>query len=153
MNCPFCGADDTRVINSRVAATGDSVRRRRECQTCHRRFTTFEYVEQFELVVTKRSGAREPFSLQKLTAGLQKSCEKRPVSPQVIDRMVRNIERTLMTEADREVSSEEIGRHVLKELKDVDHVAYLRYASVYKQFHDLQDFNTEIRSLLKTDQV
>ncbi len=151
MNCPFCGADDTRVINSRVAATGDSVRRRRECQACHRRFTTFEYVEQFELVVTKRNGQREPFSLQKLTSGLQKSCEKRPVSAQTIDRMVRNIERTLMTEADQEVASEEIGRLVLKELKDVDHVAYLRFASVYKQFHDLQDFNAEIRSLLKTD--
>jgi transcriptional repressor NrdR len=153
MNCPFCGADDTRVINSRVAATGDSVRRRRECQSCHRRFTTFEYVEQFELVVTKRNGAREPFSLQKLESGLQKACEKRPVSPQTIDKMVRNIERTLMTEADREVSSEEIGRLVLKELKEVDHVAYLRFASVYKQFHDLQDFNAEIRSLLKTDQA
>jgi transcriptional repressor NrdR len=151
MNCPFCGADDTRVINSRVAATGDSVRRRRDCQSCHRRFTTFEYVEQFELVVTKRNGQREPFSLQKLTSGLQKSCEKRPVSAQTIDRMVRNIERTLMTEADQEVTSEEIGRLVLKELKDVDHVAYLRFASVYKQFHDLQDFNAEIRSLLKTD--
>jgi transcriptional repressor NrdR len=151
MNCPFCGADDTRVINSRVAATGDSVRRRRECQSCHRRFTTFEYVEQFELVVNKRNGQREPFSLQKLTSGLQKSCEKRPVSAQTIDRMVRNIERALMTEADQEVASEEIGRLVLKELKDVDHVAYLRFASVYKQFHDLQDFNAEIRSLLKTD--
>lgn len=151
MNCPFCGAADTRVIDSRVSTIGDSVRRRRECQACAKRFTTFEYIEKIEMMVVKRNGAREPFVLGKVRAGIERACEKRPVAPADIDRTLRTLERDLLQLPDNEVPSEEIGKRVLRLLKDLDHVAYMRFASVYKQFHDLHDFNLEIRSLLKLD--
>jgi len=125
------------------------VRRRRECQKCSRRFTTFEYVEKTELVVVKTDGKREPFDITKLLNGLRKACEKRPVPSDVIDRVARNIERDLGQETEREISSQAIGRHVLAHLKDIDHVAYLRFASVYRKFRDLQDFNAEINELMK----
>lgn len=150
MNCPFCGAGDTRVINSRPSPAGDSVRRRRECQGCSERFTTVEYVEKVELMVIKRDGTREPFALAKVRRGIERACEKRPVSSEQIDRMTQEAERDLLNRrGERETPSEEIGRIILRLLKDADHVAYLRFASVYKQFHDLQDFNAEIQSLLK----
>jgi transcriptional repressor NrdR len=149
MNCPFCGTSDTRVVNSRPSPAGDFVRRRRECQACSRRFTTAEYVEKVEMMVVKRDGMREPFLLQKVRSGLERACEKRPVSPEQIDRMTREVEREVLSTADREVTTEHVGKIILREIKKVDHVAYVRFASVYKQFHDLQDFNAEIQSLLK----
>lgn len=151
MNCPFCGTSDTRVIDSRVAATGDSVRRRRECQACAKRFTTFEYIEKIEMMVVKRSGAREPFVLGKVRSGIERACEKRPVAPADIERALKSLERDLLQLPDAEVTTEEIGKRVLRLLRDMDHVAYLRFASVYKQFLDLHDFNLEIQSLLKMD--
>ena len=149
MNCPYCGAPDTRVVNSRPAPTGDSVRRRRECQKCSRRFTTSESIERVEVVVVKRDKTREPFDIDKLRRGVEKSCEKRAVSEEQIERVIAYVERELLTKAEREVPSERIGKLVLKRLKDLDPVAYLRYASVYKGFRDLQDFNAEIKTLLK----
>lgn len=149
MKCPFCGADDTRVINSRPSSAGDSIRRRRECQDCSRRFTTVEYVEKVDMMVVKRNGTREPFELAKVRTGIERACEKRPVSIEQIDRIVFCVEREVLQDSDKEVSTELIGKQVLHHLKTLDHVAYLRFASVYKQFHDLQDFNAEIRTLLK----
>ncbi|MCB2153637.1 transcriptional regulator NrdR [bacterium] len=149
MNCPYCGAPDTRVVNSRPSPAGDSVRRRRECQKCGRRFTTSESIERVEVVVVKRDKTREPFDIAKLRRGIEKSCEKRAVSEEQIERVITYVERDLLTKAEREVPSERIGKLVLKRLKDLDPVAYLRYASVYKGFRDLQDFNAEIKTLLK----
>ena len=149
MNCAYCGASDTRVINSRPSAAGDSIRRRRECQACSRRFTTIEYVEKVEMMVTKRDGSREPFQLKKVRDGIEKSCEKRPVSVEQIDEVVANVERDLLARNEKEIQAQEIGRIILKRLKEIDPVAYLRFASVYKQFQDLHDFNAEIKELLK----
>ena len=149
MNCPFCNFGDTRVINSRPSPAGDSIRRRRECQECHERFTTVEYVEKIERLVVKRDGKREPFELAKVRNGIEKACEKRPVSAERIDELTMEIERELTTRTEREIATEEIGKLILKGLKHTDHVAYVRFASVYKQFHDLHDFNAEIQSLLK----
>jgi len=149
MNCPFCSNADTRVINSRPSPKGDAVRRRRVCQECQKRFTTVEYVEKVELTVVKRDGTREPFELKKISQGVRRACDKRNVSADRMDDIVESIERDLLNRAEREIASEEIGKLCLRHLKDVDHVAYLRFASVYKQFQDLQDFNAEIQSLLK----
>lgn len=147
MRCPFCGAEDTRVINSRP--TAELIRRRRECQNCERRFTTVEYVEKLDIMVVKRDGTREPFELAKLRSGISRACEKRSVSAETIDEITQSIEREVFQYSDKEVPTEFIGKQVLHHLKEIDHVAYLRFASVYKQFHDLQDFNAEIRTLLK----
>jgi len=149
MKCPYCGESDTRVINSRPSTAGDSIRRRRECQACSRRFTTFEYVEKVELVVVKRDGTREPFELKKVREGLEKALEKRPVSVEQLEVIVSEVERDLLSRNEKEIESQEVGKIVLRRLKDVDPVAYLRFASVYKQFRDLHDFNAELKELLK----
>lgn len=149
MKCPFCGAPDSRVINSRPSAGGESIRRRRLCEMCKRRFTTFEVVERAPVSVVKRSGVREPFDADKLRSGIQKACEKRPVPAQAIDEVVAEIEGEAFANADREIPTEQIGRIILRRLKEIDKVAYLRFASVYKQFCDLTDFDSEIQSLLK----
>jgi transcriptional repressor NrdR len=149
MNCPFCAATDTRVINSRPSPNGDSVRRRRVCQECGKRFTTVEYIDKLEMTIIKRDDTREPFELGKVRMGIERACEKRRVSSEQIDDIVTAIERELLNRAEREIASDEIGRLCLRHLKELDHVAYLRFASVYKQFQDLQDFDAEIRTLLK----
>lgn len=151
MNCPFCQEPDTRVVNSRPSVTGDSIRRRRECKACNARFTTLEYVEKVELLVIKRDQTRELFMLQKAHAGIQRACEKRPVTSQQIDNLVAELERELLSLNIKEISSEEIGKRSLRLLKQLDPVAYLRFASVYKQFQALQDFQVEIDSLQKND--
>lgn len=149
MNCPFCQAPDTRVVNSRPSQTGDSIRRRRECQKCQERFTTVEYVEKLDLMVVKRDETREPFALQKIQSGVIRACEKRPVNMQQIEELVMEFEKELLALNIREISTEEVGKRLLKRLKQLDPVAYLRFASVYKQFQDLQDFQVEIESLNK----
>jgi len=149
MRCPFCAAEDTRVVNSRRTPTGDQVRRRRECEKCRRRFTTFEYYEPVEFIVVKRDTSREPYEQRKLRAGLQKACEKRPVGEAEVDRMVYAIEGELRNRGRREINSEEIGKLVLRKLREIDEVAYMRFASVYKQFRDLADYSREIESLMK----
>lgn len=149
MRCPICGADDTRVVNSRRTPAGDQVRRRRECEKCRRRFTTCEYYEPIEFIVVKRDQSREPYEQRKMRSGLEKACEKRPVGQDDLDRIVYAIESELRNLGSREIRSEEIGKLVLRKLREVDPVAYLRFASVYKQFRDLADYSREIESLMK----
>ena len=147
MHCPFCGADDTKVIDSRLVADGDSVRRRRECQTCGERFTTFETAELVMPRVVKSNGSREPFDEAKLRAGLQKALEKRPVSIEEIDSAMNRITHRLRATGERELGSREVGEAVMAELRSLDSIAYVRFASVYRDFQDISEFQAEIQKL------
>lgn len=147
MHCPFCGADDTKVIDSRLVAEGDSVRRRRECQTCGERFTTFETAELVMPRVVKSDGTREPFNEEKLRRGLQRALEKRPVSVEDIESAVNHIMHRLRSTGERELASRAVGEEVMAELQKIDPVAYVRFASVYRDFQDVSEFQEEIRKL------
>ena len=147
MHCPFCGADDTKVIDSLLVADGDSVRRRRECQTCGERFTTFETAELVMPRVVKSNGSREPFDEAKLRAGLQKALEKRPVSIEEIDSALNRITHRLRATGERELGSREVGEAVMAELRTLDGIAYVRFASVYRDFQDISEFQAEIQKL------
>ncbi len=147
MHCPFCGADDTKVIDSRLVAEGDSVRRRRECQTCGERFTTFETAELVMPRIVKRDGSREPFNEDKLRHGLQKALEKRPVSIEKIESSLSRIMHRLRSTGERELPSIRVGEEVMGELRKMDHVAYVRFASVYMDFQDVSEFQDEIQKL------
>lgn len=149
MKCPYCGHPETRVINSRSANAGETIRRRRACQVCEGRFTTHEVIERAEQTVIKRDRSRVPFCRENLLNGITKACRKRPVTEAQIQAIVSYVEKEAFRTPNQEVTTEQIGRLVLKRLKDIDQVAYLRFASVYKQFRDLHDFNTEIKALLK----
>lgn len=149
MRCPFCGDMDTKVIDSRLANDGDMVRRRRECVACSERFTTYESAEMVMPRVVKRDGSREPFNENNLRAGLNKALERRPVSTESVESAIHRIQRKLRATGDREVSSELIGNLVMEELRDLDHVAYVRFASVYRSFEDVQEFREEIDRLEK----
>ena len=149
MQCPYCGNVKDKVVNSRLCQNGESVRRRRECLSCRRRFTTFEVIEKIPLMVIKRDGKRETFDPQKILNGILKACEKRPVALQDMEKIVNFVEKTLYNEMDKEVSSLKIGEMILKRLKDLDHVAYVRFASVYRQFRDVSEFSDELKALLK----
>ena len=147
MKCPFCGYHDSKVIDSR--AVDERIRRRRECLQCARRFTTYESVETMPIVVIKKDMARESFDRNKLVNGLLRACEKRPVSLEEIDRMVDEIEADILNSLDREVASYRIGEMAMEKLKQVDEVAYVRFASVYRQFADINTFMNELKTLLK----
>jgi transcriptional repressor NrdR len=147
MRCPKCGNSDDRVVDSREARDGHAIRRRRECGRCNFRFTTYEIVEREELCVVKRNGVREHFSREKLLGGLKKSCEKRPVSEDLLEQSVDEIADELEQEGYREIPSSVIGAKVMRRLEAIDHVAYVRYASVYRQFEDVGEFINEIKSL------
>ena len=147
MHCPFCGADDTKVIDSRLVAEGDSVRRRRECQTCGERFTTFETAELVMPRIVKSDGTREPFNEDKLRYGLQKALEKRPVSIEEIESALNRITHRLRATGERELPSREVGEAVMAELRSLDGVAYVRFASVYRDFQDVSEFQAEIQKL------
>ena len=149
MRCPYCGSKNDSVIDSRIAKNGASVRRRRECLKCKRRFTTYEYVERIPLMVIKKDGRREPFDRQKLMNGLLKACEKRPVSVARLEKLVEEIERRLEKKHDAEVNSKEIGELVMKSLHSLDEIAYVRFASVYRQFKDVGQFVKELKKFLK----
>jgi transcriptional repressor NrdR len=149
MRCPFCKKDNDRVIDSRSSNDGQAVRRRRECLACKRRFTTYEQVEQITLYVIKKDGRREVFDREKIRRGLMTSCKKRPVSVQKIDDIVNKIEIELYQKYDREVKSKTIGNLVMRELKNLDHVAYVRFASVYRDFQDVAEFMRELQPMLK----
>lgn len=153
MHCPFCGADDTKVIDSRLVAEGDSVRRRRECQTCGERFTTFETAELVMPRLVKRDGTREPFDEEKLRRGLQRALEKRPVSVEQIESSLNRIMHRLRSTGERELPSLLVGEEVMKELREMDGVAYVRFASVYRDFQDVSEFQKEIQNLKKRDQA
>jgi len=149
MHCPFCDADDTKVIDSRLANEGYVVRRRRECQTCSERFTTFESAELVMPKLIKNDGRREPFNEDKLRAGIVRALEKRPVSDEDIESAVGRIKKRLRATGDREVTAENVGHWVMDELRDLDHVAYVRFASVYRSFEDMNAFREEIERLEK----
>ena len=149
MKCPYCGFEESKVIDSRPADEGERIRRRRECLKCSKRFTTHEVIETVPIIVVKRDKSREVFDRNKLTAGLLRACEKRPVSLTQIEHMVDNIESKLQQSLDREVTSLAIGELTMEQLKTVDEVAYVRFASVYRQFKDINTFMDELNKLLK----
>ncbi len=149
MRCPFCAHDEDKVIDSRPSEEGSAIRRRRECLSCGARFTTYEKVETVPLLVIKKDGTREPFHRDKLIAGIQKACEKRPVSTDQIDQIVDSIETSVANSLKREISSREVGEMVMERLKVIDEVAYVRFASVYRQFRDVNSFLEELNQLLK----
>ena len=147
MHCPFCATDDTKVIDSRLVAEGDAVRRRRECQACGERFTTFETDELVMPRIIKRDGVREPFNEEKLRFGLTKALEKRPVSVDDIESAVNHIKHRLRSTGERELPSLQVGEEVMTELRNLDAVAYVRFASVYRDFQDVSEFTAEVDKL------
>ncbi|WP_018982965.1 transcriptional regulator NrdR [Salinimonas chungwhensis] len=147
MFCPFCSEQETKVIDSRLVAEGHQVRRRRECMVCHERFTTFESAELVMPRVIKRDGSREPFNEDKLRAGLQRALEKRPVSTEKVEQCVLSLKSKLRATGEREVSSELLGSLIMNALRDLDKVAYVRFASVYRSFEDIREFGEEIARL------
>ncbi|MBP2635438.1 MAG: nrdR [Firmicutes bacterium] len=150
LRCPFCGVPDSKVIDSRATDEGNSIRRRRECSVCARRFTTYEVVEEIPLMVIKKDGRREMYERSKLLGGLLKACEKRPVPIQVIETAVNKVEKDIHNSAEREISTRQIGESVMQHLKEIDQVAYVRFASVYRQFADINNFMQELELLMKT---
>lgn len=150
MRCPFCGVIDSKVVDSRAADEGNSIRRRRECAACARRFTTYEVVEEIPLMVIKKDGRREMFDRGKLLGGILRACEKRPVPVKVIEIAVSKIEKDIHSSIEREVSTRQIGELVMHHLKEIDQVAYVRFASVYRQFADINNFMQELELLMKT---
>ncbi|WP_373187983.1 transcriptional regulator NrdR [Halopseudomonas sp.] len=151
MHCPFCGAHDTKVIDSRLVAEGDQVRRRRECLACQERFTTFETAELVLPRIIKGDGRRQPFDEEKLRAGMQRALEKRPVSVEQIEAAIGHIKHRLRATGEREVPAMVVGEMVMNELKQLDEVAYIRFASVYRRFQDLNQFREEIERLSRRD--
>jgi transcriptional repressor NrdR len=148
MNCPFCSHDDTRVVDSRLGKEGNNVRRRRECPECGRRFTTYERVEEMLPWVIKKDGRREAFDRSKIISGMQRACEKRPVSVEQIESMVDRLERYFQEAGEKEINASIVGEEVMKSLQQVDEVAYVRFASVYRQFKDINEFMLELKDLL-----
>ena len=149
MKCPLCGEPDTRVIDSRPTEDNSSIRRRRQCEACGKRFTTYEKVETLPLMVIKRDNTRAPYDRTKIEAGVLLACHKRPVSAQAINRLVDNVETKVFANGDREVSTKLIGQYVMEELMKIDEVAYVRFASVYRSFTDVDTFLSEIDTLKK----
>ena len=152
MKCPYCGEVESKVIDSRPADDGERIRRRRECLACQKRFTTYEIVETVPLMVVKKDKSREAFDRQKLLNGLMHACEKRPVAIGTLERAVDEIEQSLLNTLDREVTSLEIGELAMAQLKNIDEVAYVRFASVYRQFSDINTFMDELKELLSSNQ-
>ncbi len=148
MRCPFCGCEDSKVVDSRPTDEGERIRRRRECFKCSRRFTTYEIIESTPLMIIKRDNSREPFSREKLMNGLLRACEKRPVSVDDIDSVIDKVETKLYSSVEREVPSSIVGEYTMEYLKDLDEVAYVRFASVYRQFKDIHSFMNELQKLL-----
>jgi transcriptional repressor NrdR len=148
MKCPFCSHDDTRVVDSRLGKEGNNIRRRRECVECERRFTTYERVEETLPLVIKKDGRREAFDRQKIISGIQRACEKRPVSIATIEKVVDQMELTLQESGEKEVAASRIGQAVMEALQSIDEVAYVRFASVYRQFRDINEFMAELTDIL-----
>lgn len=148
MKCPYCSFEESKVIDSRSADDGERIRRRRECLHCGKRFTTHEVIETVPIIVVKRDKSREVFDRNKLTAGILRACEKRPVSIKQIEEMVNNIEAKIQSSLDREITTMQIGELAMEEIKKVDEVSYVRFASVYRQFKDINTFMEELNKLL-----
>ncbi|MBE6787529.1 MAG: transcriptional regulator NrdR [Ruminococcaceae bacterium] len=151
MNCPFCAYEESKVIDSRPTDEGQRIRRRRECLQCAKRFTTYEIIESLPIIVIKKDKSRETFNRNKIMNGLLRACEKRPVSIDMLDKMIDDIETIIQNSLDREVTSEKIGELVMEKLKGIDEVAYVRFASVYRQFKDINTFMSELNKLLSKD--
>ena len=149
MKCPYCGYEESRVVDSRPTDEGERIRRRRECINCLKRFTTYEVIESLPLIVVKKDKSRQAFDRNKLLNGMLRACEKRPVSIEVLERIVDDIETSLQNSLDREVTSQKIGELAMEKLKTVDEVAYVRFASVYRQFRDINTFMDELGKLLR----
>ena len=152
MKCPFCSSSENRVIDSRISKDGSAIRRRRECVGCGRRFTTYEFVEEVLPTAVKKDRRREPFDRTKIRAGIKKACEKRPIKTEDIERVVENVERACQGYQGDEISTTVIGEKVMKELQELDGVAYVRFASVYRQFRDVTEFLNELKGFLKTNE-
>ena len=148
MKCPFCAEIDNKVIDSRLSKDGNVIRRRRECLVCSRRFTTYEHIEEIPIMIIKKDGRREVFSRDKLRSGLQKACQKRDISMNVIEDFVDELERDLRETGEKEIPSHMLGERVMVKLHEIDDVAYVRFASVYREFKDVNDFVSELKSLL-----
>jgi len=148
MRCPYCNHTDAKVVDSRASKEGDAIRRRRECLQCGKRYTTYERIEEVAQMVVKKDGRREQFDRWKVRAGILKACEKRPVTLDQIEHLIDEVERTLFSTTDREVSTNQIGEAVMSKLKGLDEVAYVRFASVYRQFKDLNEFMDELKTML-----
>jgi transcriptional repressor NrdR len=149
MKCPFCNHPESKVIDSRESKKGLSIRRRRECIACRRRFTTYEKIEEIPYMVVKKDGTRQPFDGQKLLRGLLKACEKRPIPVRKLEEIVEEIENKVQERPDKEIKAAEIGHTVMEKLKALDKVAYVRFASVYREFKDVMEFKQELETLLK----
>ena len=152
MKCPFCGYSESKVIDSRPAEEGATIRRRRECLACQKRFTTYEIIERMPLVVVKRDGSRQSFDKVKLINGMVRACEKRPVPLQTLEQIADDIEQELQSNLEREISTVDIGEMVMARLKGVDEVAYVRFASVYRQFKDINSFMEELSKIISQKQ-
>lgn len=148
MKCPFCSFEDTRVVDSRLGREGNNIRRRRECIECERRFTTYERIEETLPLVIKKDGRREPFERQKIIGGMQRACEKRPVSIATIEQAVDQLEQHFQECGEKEIESSRIGEHIMQSLQTIDEVAYVRFASVYRQFRDINEFMAELKEIL-----
>ncbi len=149
MKCPFCAFEESKVIDSRPTDEGERIRRRRECLACQRRFTTYEMIESLPIIVIKKDKTRQAFSREKILNGMVRACEKRPVSLETLEHAIDDIETEIQNSLDREVSSEKIGELVMKKLSEIDEVAYVRFASVYRQFRDINTFMEELNKLLQ----
>lgn len=150
MKCPYCGHLGDKVVDSRESKEGDAIRRRRECLECGRRFTSYERIDEIPYMVVKKDGRRERFDRQKLVGGLLKACEKRPVRVSALDAVADRIEASLQERPEREITTEEIGQQVMAELRRLDKVAFVRFASVYRNFRDIDEFTNELNDLLRT---
>lgn len=148
MKCPFCGFNDTKVVDSRMGKEGNNIRRRRECIDCERRFTTYERVEESLPLVVKKDGRREMFDRAKIIAGMQRACEKRPVSIATIEKFVDSFQQSLQENGEKEIEAGKIGNAVMEALQAIDEVAYVRFASVYRQFKDINEFMNELKDIL-----
>lgn len=153
MKCPFCASIENKVIDSRLSKDSSAIRRRRECLGCERRFTTYEFVEEVLPTVVKKDGRREPFDRLKIMAGIKKACQKRPISIDAIEKILENVQNACQEYQDKEIASSAIGEIVMKELHALDGVAYVRFASVYRQFRDVAEFVDELKDFLKADNI
>jgi transcriptional repressor NrdR len=151
MKCPFCGELDNKVIDSRLSKDGTVIRRRRECLACKRRFTTYEHIEEIPIMIVKKDGRREPFFREKVRAGMQRACEKRNISMNVIEECIDELERDLRESGKKEIPSSRLGEWVMEALHRMDDVAYVRFASVYREFKDVNDFVSELKRLLSSE--
>jgi len=148
MKCPFCGEIDNKVIDSRLSKDASVIRRRRECLICSRRFTTYEHIEEIPVMIIKKDGRREVFSREKVRSGIQKACQKRDISMNVIEDFLDELERDLREAGEKEIPSHKIGEKIMEKLNEIDDVAYVRFASVYREFKDVNDFVSELKRLL-----